>query len=161
MLGIQGSLVRKVALAGLIAFCSAQTAFAQTTAPSTGLGQSWPNAADLSASSRWHVYTFVRDGIKYIQINDLSGAVHAAVATAKGVTIVLPIGSDAENVVSKPAPRNLAQNGSAQIIYRDKTSTITAVPSNGPTRFYVAAICTSPYECSTLSSSPSTNSTNP
>ena len=35
---------------------------AATDTPSSGLGQSWPNATDVSANPHWHVYVFVKDG---------------------------------------------------------------------------------------------------
>ena len=50
-------------------------AMAANSLPSSGLGQSWPNTTDVSASPHWHVYVFQRNGVRYVQINDLSGKV--------------------------------------------------------------------------------------
>ena len=54
-------------------------------APSTGLGQAWPNTADVSASPNYHAYVFVLGGIQYIQINDLNGKVRAAFALSASI----------------------------------------------------------------------------
>lgn len=90
---------RSIALVG--GFCtlmSATAVFAQSTQPGTGLGQSWPNATDVSASPHYHVYVFWKDGIRYFQINDLNGNVRAAIAVANHVVLVLPVGLDAAAV---------------------------------------------------------------
>ncbi|HUB92304.1 MAG TPA: hypothetical protein VMA74_21450, partial [Dyella sp.] len=111
---IQG--VRKALLAGFVAIGLTSTAFAQTSAPATGLGQSWPNASDVSANPNWHVYVFFLHGVKYIQINDLNGTVHAAVGAANGTTIVLPVGVDAQNVTTSTTS---AASSTAQVVYQD------------------------------------------
>jgi hypothetical protein len=128
----KANFIRKAALSSLFALCAASTAYAQTATPSTGLGQAWPNAADLSASPNWHVYVFVMNGVKYIQINDLNGTVHAALGVANGATAVLPMGVDAQNVSTTTA----SAASTAQTIYNDGTTTVTATPqSNGTTLF--------------------------
>lgn len=137
--------VRKALLAGLVAIGLTSTAFAQTATPASGLGQSWPNAADLSANPNWHVYVFVLNGIKYVQVNDLNGVVHAAVGTAEGTTIVLPVGVDSQNV-STSTPSSSAN---ATTIYSDSATTITETPqANGTTLFNAVsnADCNS-YNC--------------
>lgn len=143
---IQGS-HRKAAFVSLLTIGLASTATAQTSAPATGLGQSWPNAADVSAAPNWHAYVFHLHGIKYVQINDISGTVHAAIGTANGVTIVLPIGVDAQNVRTTVS----AASAAAQVVYQDATTTVTATPQNtGATTFTVtnqAASCPA-YGCS-------------
>jgi len=134
-------------------------AFAQ--APVTGLGQSWPNAADVSVSPHYHVYVFVRDGIRYIQVNDLNGTVRAAVAVADDVVLVLPVGADAQSVTTRHGLAQLAgtQNtGAAETVYSDRSTRITATPtSTGALQVNVAttpviapAICTSPGNCGNL-----------
>jgi hypothetical protein len=146
----QGSFIRKAAFAGLTALCATSTAFvasaafAQTTTPAAGLGQSWPNAADVSSNPNYHVYVFALNGIKYIQVNDLNGTVHAAVGTANGTAIVLPIGVDSQNVVTpaQNAPASTssssATSSAAQTVYQDSATTVTATPqSNGTTKFTV------------------------
>jgi hypothetical protein len=114
--------------------------------PSTGLGQSWPNAADVSASPHWHVYVFVMDGVRYVQVNDTNGGVRSAIATAGGQVLVLPIGSDAQDTTTAPATTS-----SAETVYRDDEVTIqAATPSTtGVTQFTVSAAtpCSDPEDC--------------
>jgi hypothetical protein len=146
----EGSLARKAVLVGIMAIGMTSTAFAQTVTPATGLGQAWPNATDVSSSPHWHVYVFRLNGIKYIQINDLSGAVHAAVGTASGVSIVLPTGVDAQRVRTDALTMlKAATSGPAtQTVYRDTATTVTATPqTDGTTIFTVTAICQDPYNC--------------
>ena len=139
----QGSFVRKAAFAGLIALCVTSIASAQTSAPATGLGQAWPNATDVSANPNWHVYVFVLNGIKYIQVNDLNGNVHAAVGTANGTSIVLPVGVDSQNVATSSSTTTSSSSTTSSVststtVYSDSATTVTATPqSNGATRFTV------------------------
>lgn len=140
--------VRKALLAGLVAIGLTSTAFAQTSTPASGLGQSWPNAADLSANPNWHVYVFVLNGVKYVQVNDLNGTVHAAVGTAGGTTIVLPVGTDSQNVSTTQA----TTSSNAVTVYSDSSTTVTATPqTNGTTLFNAtpatAAVCQGGYNC--------------
>lgn len=125
---------RKAVLAGLLTIGLTSTVTAQTSAPATGLGQSWPNAVDVSTAPNWHVYVFRLHGIKYVQINDISGTVHAAIGTANGATIVLPVGVDAQNVGTTAS----AASAATQVVYHDATTTVTATPqSTGVTTFTV------------------------
>ena len=136
MFRIQRSLARNAALAGFIALGLTSTAIAQTAAPATGLGQAWPNAADVSASPNWHVYVFWLHGIKYVQVNDLNGTVHVAIGTADGTTIVLPVGVDAQNV---RASSSTSSTSTTVTVYSDKDTTVTATSqSSGTTTFAVA-----------------------
>lgn len=132
-------------IAGVMALCVASPIFGQTAAPATGLGQSWPNAADVSANPHWHVYVFKLHGIKYVQINDRSGVVHAAIAAAGGTSIVLPMGTDAQQVVIGDSAASTPT--SSQAVYQDATTSITATQSNGVTQFAVANLCQDPYNC--------------
>src|ERR1700761_3516073 len=97
---IQGNSRRLAVLAGLLVSAMSGARVAQSAAPAAGLGQAWPNAADVSANPNWHVYVFVLNGIEYVQVNDLNGTVHAAIGTVGGTTIVLPVGVDAQNVTT-------------------------------------------------------------
>lgn len=107
------------------------TGVAKAAAPSTGLGQAWPNAPDVSTSPRWHAYVFEKDGIRYIQINDLAGHVHGAFATAKGQYLVLPIGSDAATATATDAA---STDTGAETVYDDGSTKVTAVTqANGTT----------------------------
>lgn len=58
-----------------------------------GLGNSAPDAPDLSLSPGWHVYGFERDGAEYIQINDVAGAVHLVIGKMGGDFWALPAGA--------------------------------------------------------------------
>ncbi|RUL66069.1 hypothetical protein EKH79_05070 [Dyella dinghuensis] len=123
-------------------------------APTTGLGQSWPNATDVSVSPHYHVYVFVRDGIRYIQINDANGTVRGAVATAGGQTLVLPIGTDASSVqVSQGSVQNADASTAAttETVYNDSATQITATPqSTGAVTFAIsnsAGLCSDPTKC--------------
>jgi hypothetical protein len=123
--------------------------------PSTGLGQAWPNATDVSLSPHYHVYVFTRDGIRYIQINDADGIVRGAIAAAGGVVLVLPIGVDAARVKTLHVTASNAtpstSTDSAETVYRDSTTTISAMPQNsGAVQITTqqAATCTNPAECS-------------
>ncbi|HUB90001.1 MAG TPA: hypothetical protein VMA74_09765 [Dyella sp.] len=151
MSSTQESFIRKAAIASLFALCATPAAFAQTASPATGLGQAWPNAADVSANPNWHVYVFVLNGVKYIQVNDLNGTVHAAVGTANGTSIVLPVGVDSQNV-STPSSGSTTATPSAsststpsQTVYSDSTTTVTATPqSSGATTFSVMSAASCP-----------------
>lgn len=122
------------------------TAAIATDAPSSGLGQSWPNATDVSSSPHWHVYVFMKDGVRYVQVNDTNGGVHGAVAAAAGEVLVLPIGSDAQNVTTSTD----ATTSSGETIYSDSTLKINAaVQPTGALQLKVVTDCHDPVECST------------
>ena len=123
-------------------------------APSTGLGQAWPNTTDVSASPNYHAYVFVLGGIQYIQINDLNGNVLGSVGTAGGQFITLPIGKFAQLVSTPQQPAattsNATPTASPTTVYNDGTTTVAATPmSDGTTKFSAAAvaICTDPAAC--------------
>ncbi|WP_156162437.1 hypothetical protein [Burkholderia sp. MSHR3999] len=123
---------------------------------STGLGQAWPNATDVSLSPHYHVYVFRRDGIRYIQINDVNGVVRAAIATADGVVLILPIGTDAAHVktlraASGDATQPTSTESSTETVYRDQATTVSVTPlSTGALSITTqqAATCSNPGECS-------------
>jgi hypothetical protein len=122
--------------------------------PATGLGQAWPNATDVSASPNWHVYVFVLNGIKYVQVNDLNGKVIGAIGTAGGQFITLPIGESAR-YVSTPqqrAARMSSVNAAAPAttVYQDNSVIIMATPTtNGATALSanLASTCQDPQQC--------------
>lgn len=119
----------------------------------TGLGQSWPNATDVSASPHYHVYVFVRDGIRYIQINDLNGIVHGAVAEADNAVLVLPLGVDASYVTtshSNSAITAAPATNTTETVYSDSATQVTATTENsGVVLLHIITpdICTNPEEC--------------
>ena len=141
---------RRHILAGLF-LALALPAGAHAAQPASGLGLAWPNAPDLGASPRWHVYAFDRDGVRFVQINDASGRVLGAFATAGGQFLVLPMGTGATLTVdSGNAPV------SGETVYRDGRVQVTATTSSdGTPRFRAAnAPCNDPVECSTHVTSP-------
>ena len=120
------SLVRKAAFAGLAAFCVSSVTFAQAAAP--------------TADTHVYVNVMVLNGVKYVQINDLSGKTYAVVRADKGTSIVLPVKVDAQNDVRSAQRSALMSTGAissaAQTVYQDSTITVTAVPqTNGTTQF--------------------------
>ncbi|WP_049623291.1 hypothetical protein [Frateuria defendens] len=125
------------------------------TPPATGLGQSWPNAADVSANPHWHAYVFVLNGIKYVQINDLNGNVLGAVGTANGQFITLPVGAYSQQVSTPQEPATLSSTAvataSPTLVYQDDSMEITATPqSDGTLRLNALSIgeCNdNPTEC--------------
>ena len=150
-----GFATRTGALTALFVALLSTAAFAQP--PATGLGQSWPNATDVSVSPHYHVYVFAREGIRYIQINDLNGTVRGAVALADNVVLVLPVGADAQYVTTQNGA-SLAGAGNAgatETVYGDGRTRITATATNtGAVLINVAAtpasmptICTNPANC--------------
>lgn len=121
-----------------------------TDAPSSGLGQSWPNATDVSANPHWHVYVFEKDGVRYVQVNDTNGGVHGAIATAGGQVLVLPIGSDAQNVTTSTGSTTDPNSTSADTVYDDGTVKISAtVQPTGAVLMAVKTGCDDPVECNT------------
>jgi hypothetical protein len=141
---------RKAIVTTLLAAMLSTSALAYQ-APSTGLGQAWPNATDVSVSSHYHVYVFVRDGIRYIQVNDLSGTVRGAVAIADNEVLVLPVGVDAQYVSTTPASAQATKaTSNAETVYNDGSAQITAEPSsNGVVQLKIAnhAVCQDPTDC--------------
>lgn len=71
---------------------------------SKGLGESVPKALNLATDSAWRVYEFSRDGVNYLQINDASGMVRAAVGRIGKTLWVLPMGSDVGRVSLTASP---------------------------------------------------------
>lgn len=146
--------------ASLVAIAISTSAMAAQS-PSSGLGQAWPNAQDVSASPHWHVYVFTAGGVRYIQVNDLAGNIRGAVATANGQFLVLPMGRDARQIVTPqqplvPADTVVPLDSYAETVYRDESVRLDAVPlSDGSMRFTVAPAttttvaspCNDPVEC--------------
>jgi hypothetical protein len=121
---------RNAVASALLAMVLSASAFASQP-PSTGLGQAWPNTTDVSISPHYHVYVFVRDGIRYIQVNDTNGTVRGAVAVADHVVLVLPVGVDASSVVATASRTTAqAQSVSGETVYRDSSLQITATPES-------------------------------
>jgi hypothetical protein len=122
--------------------------------PSTGLGEAWPSATDVSLNPHYHVYVFMRDGIRYIQVNDASGTVIGAVATANGTALALPIGRDAswmrilDGASTSRASAATNSAAASQVIYRDAATTITATPLSDAATQVNVEVCSDPTRCS-------------
>jgi hypothetical protein len=145
-------------MTNLMRFLMAVTVFISTGAlaqspASSGLGQSWPNAPDLSSSPRYHVFVFVRDGVRFIQVNDSAGRGRGAVAAAGGQMLALPIGTAAQMVIQDTAAANAptaAPAATAEPVYQDEQTTITAQPQrDGTLRLQATNSCKDPITCNT------------
>ena len=139
----------RAALAVLLAMSVTGIATAASP-PATGLGQAWPNAADVSASPSWHVYVFELNGIKYVQVNDLNGNVLGAIGAVDGQFITLPIGRFAQYVsTSQQTALSGSNTTAATTVYKDDSTVISATPqSDGSTTLSASAsaVCV-PDEC--------------
>lgn len=129
MFCLSRKLFGKTILTTAIALSMATMVTAQDATPATGLGQSWPNATDVSTNAHYHVYRFERDGVTYIQVNDLQGQVRAAIATTQSGALTLPVGMDAQHVkvVTGPAAASL---DATQVVYQDSVMTVTVLPQD-------------------------------
>ncbi|MEX1828948.1 hypothetical protein [Luteibacter sp. CQ10] len=117
----------------LLLGCGAAAAAAP---PATGLGQSWPNAPDLSGNSHFHVYAFTRSGVRYVQVNDLNGNVRGAIGYVDGQVLELPIGMDADRWTVTTDPSAPA---AGDPVYQDDGMTIRAAPQADGTMRLLAA----------------------
>jgi hypothetical protein len=95
--------------------CSCPDDGRDSPAASRGLGESFPEAVDLAADPAWQVYEFQRDGVRYVQINDSAGTVHAAAGRIGGTAWVMPIGTDADRVT---VPGDATPAGVPSLMYR-------------------------------------------
>jgi hypothetical protein len=147
------------ALCGLVVMSLSASVFAAQSL-GTGLGQSWPNAQDLSASAHWHVYAFTSNGIRYIQVNDLDGNVRVAFATANGQFLALPMGRNAQSLSTPQQPLSTSNTAVpltsyTETVFRDDSVQLDVVPmSDGTTVFKATpttnaalAPCDDPIEC--------------
>lgn len=93
--------------------------------PVQGMGSATPGTVDRSASPRWHVYTFVKDGIEYVQVNDTVGRVRAGIAATAGVHLVLPMGLDADRVSTPESPLATGAIRGSETVYQDALVTLS------------------------------------
>ena len=139
-------MLRRVMLVGCLAIAFQGAAVAAPQA--NELGKAWPNAQDVSRNPRWHVYVFERDGVRYIQINDLRGHVHGAFATIDGAFLVLPMGSADMKTTSFGSS---ATSPAGETIYSDTTVVVRVAPqANGHTVVIESSTCTDPARCSEM-----------
>ncbi|HUA80464.1 MAG TPA: hypothetical protein VL997_08845, partial [Dyella sp.] len=139
-------IARKWVCVGGVVASLAVTVVSAQTAPASGLGQSWPNAPDRSASPYWHAYVFERHGVRYIQINDRNGTVHAAIGRVGDTLFALPVGMDAQHVGITTTQR---AGASSQTVYQDDTIIVTASPQSDGTVQIMAEVagCDNPVNC--------------
>lgn len=149
----QNRFSRPAVVAGLLALAMSMPVLADDP-QSNGLGQAWPNAQDVSTSANFHVYVFVRDGVRYLQVNDANGQVRGAVAAAAGQFLVLPLGTDSQRVSTPqtpaaPVPAGV-QAGTTQTVYADSASQtqVTVTPLSNGTMIMTTSICKNPEDCS-------------
>lgn len=141
----------KLAALGLAAMTLVSTsAMALDGLAPTGLGQAWPNATDVSASPRWHVYVFQRGSIRFVQVNDLGGTVRAAFAVSSGNFLVLPVGVDASRLATPQEPLPAPASTAGDIVYQDAGVKVLVAPqADGTTQVRAASgDCHDPIECS-------------
>jgi hypothetical protein len=140
----------RLLITGLAAMLLGTSAMAAGPLPSSGLGQSWPNATDVSASPHWHVYVFERNGVRYVQINDLGGKVRAAFAASNGNFLALPVGVDASRLATPQEPLPATGSTQGDVVYQDDSTKVLVAPqSDGTARVYAASgDCKDPIECS-------------
>lgn len=112
---------------------------AAAPASGQGMGTVAPTTADRSISPRWHVYTFVKDGIEYVQVNDAAGRVRAGVAAAAGVHLVLPMGIDADRVSTPESPLAVGAIRGSEVVYKDALVTISVGVSDGGAQVWTVA----------------------
>ena len=117
----------------------------------SGLGQSWPNATDVSSSPNYHVYVFERGGTRYIQVNDASGAVRGAFARTPYKLTGLPIGTDTLATPDEPLPAPAST--AVESVYQDGSVQLFVAPQTDGTAqmMLVPVECKNPVECTTRS----------
>ena len=99
----------------------------------TGLGDSNPKAANLAIDPSLAIYELHRDGVTYLQINDVTGVVRAVVARVDNALWTLPMGKDVERVVlpsankisastrsNDPTTLNVTQRDQARLVYQTR-----------------------------------------
>ncbi|WP_374153112.1 hypothetical protein [Xanthomonas dyei] len=91
----------------------------------TGLGDSNPKAVNLAMDASFAIYELHRDGVTYLQINDITGEVRAVVARVDNALWTLPMGKDVDRV-SLPSVNKISSSTNsdstiaADAIYRDQ-----------------------------------------
>jgi len=146
------ALSSRACLFGMLALAMSGAALAGQP-PASGLGQSWPNASDLSSNPNFHAYVFTLGGIQYVQINDANGNVLGAVGTSNGQFITLPVGLFSQLVTTPqqgPSVTPAAPAAAPTTVYQDTATTVTATAlSDGTLQLKAAAACSGdPAQCS-------------
>ncbi|WP_369944166.1 hypothetical protein [Xanthomonas medicagonis] len=95
-------------------------------AAGAGLGESLPKARNLALDPAWRIYEFQRDGVTYLQINDVAGKVRAAVGRINDTLWVLPMGADVARV-SLPAT---TAGSAGTVVYQTSGFVVRVVPGS-------------------------------
>ncbi len=95
-------------------------------AAAAGLGESLPKARNLALDPAWRIYEFERDGVTYLQINDVPGTVRAAVGRINDTVWVLPMGADVTRV-TLPAK---AASAKGAVVYQTSSFVVRVVPGS-------------------------------
>lgn len=113
----------------------------------SGLGQSWPNAQDVSSSPNYHVYVFERGNTRYIQVNDANGNVRGAFARTPYSLVGLPIGTAELATPDEPMPAPASTTG--ENVYQGNGIKVFAAPQPNNTMRLMAAPggCDNPKDC--------------
>ncbi|WP_307734430.1 hypothetical protein [Xanthomonas albilineans] len=106
-----------------------------TPSVTAGLGESAPKAPNLALDPAWRIYEFKRDGVSYLQINDLTGTVRAAVGNISGTLWVLPMGVDVSHV-SLPAK---GADPRGTVVYQTSTFIVRVIPGPQGNKWEITA----------------------
>lgn len=105
------------------------------------LGQSFPPIGLVAQDAAWRVYEFEREGIRYVQVNDAYGVVHAAVGRIGDTLWVLPMGTDVDRVRVSGAGVTLALPSGARTVYRSAEIEVNVVlDANGQASWIVRSL---------------------
>jgi len=111
-----------------------------------GLGSNWPSASDVSRSSGFHAYRWIRNGVSFVQVNDASGVPQMAIAAGGGTIIVLPVGAGAGQVrVVQSSP---GVGGTP--VYTDERVKINLDAGGFTVQSLEAQPCSDPVECAKI-----------
>ncbi len=95
----------------------------------TGLGQSFPQADDVSLAAAWRVYEFEREGVRYLQVNGLDGTVHAAIGFIGDTFWALPVSADRVSTPQRPLP--ISAEAVPSVVYRSPDAELVAYADAG------------------------------
>ncbi|CCP10780.1 hypothetical protein SMSKK35_1379 [Stenotrophomonas maltophilia SKK35] len=96
-----------------------------------GLGQASPAAVNLSQDPSWQLYGFQRDGITYLQVNDLLGNVQLIIGNAGGAYWVLPAGDNLAKVSLPQQKIQIPAGASRSQIYSGSDFSLVRYRSGG------------------------------
>lgn len=108
-----------------------------TPVTKSGLGESFPVATDLAVDPAWQVYEFERSGIRYVQVNDRYGVVRAAAGRIGDTVWVLPIGTDADRVMTTEQP---APTGTVKTLYRSEDIEVVLYRTTSGDRWVIQSL---------------------